>query len=251
MIPSHAIVRKPGSSFPKCISSHPLHETVSFDLARQQHKSYCALLEELGLDLIVLDQDNHLPDSCFVEDNAILHGSKAFISRMSPESRRAEVQAVAKVLQDYKSIKQAAEPATIEGGDVIHTPTHLISGITQRTNQLGVDQMSKWLKVKVDTCIDPSIIHLKSYVTYLGNNQVLTTQKYAKHPTFNEFEKVFVPLGEEYAANSLTIGNVVIIPDKHPKTTKNLEDHGYEVLSLNMSQFEMCEGALTCLTLLF
>jgi dimethylargininase len=103
----------------------------------------------------------------------------------------------------------------------------------------------------VDTCIDPEIIHLKSHVSYLDNNQVLTTLKYAKHPTFNEFEKIFVAPGEEYAANSLTIGNVVIIPDKHPKTTRNLEDHNYEVFSLDMSQFERCEGALTCLTLLF
>ena len=38
---------------------------------------------------------------------------------------------------------------------------------------------------------------------------------------------------------------------KHPQTKKNLEDHGYEVLSLDVSQFERCEGALTCLSLLF
>ncbi|MHA2251279.1 MAG: dimethylarginine dimethylaminohydrolase family protein [Candidatus Kariarchaeaceae archaeon] len=251
MYPKHAIVRKPGMSFPRCVSSHALRNTISIEKALTQHEQYCKTLIDLGIELIRLPPLDNFPDACFVEDTAVIHNDKVMISRMGINSRRGEEDSIEGVLKDFKQLKRIGSPATVEGGDIIHTPSHLISGVTQRTNQEGVTQLSKWLDVRVDTCKDSEIVHLKSYVTYLGNNQVLTTVNFAKHPVFDNFEKIFVSPDENYAANSLTIGNTVIIPSGNPKTRKQLEDHGYEVIFLDMSEFEKCEGALTCLSLLF
>ncbi len=52
--------------------------------------------------------------------------SKALICRMAKESRRGEQPGVAAVLEKIMPIKWAEEPATIEGGDVVHAKGKLI-----------------------------------------------------------------------------------------------------------------------------
>ncbi|NQT09313.1 amidinotransferase, partial [Candidatus Bathyarchaeota archaeon] len=68
MEPRHALVRTPGDSYRSCLSTHPLHSTVSLELAREQHARYCETLSELGLEVIHVPRDDLHPDACFVED---------------------------------------------------------------------------------------------------------------------------------------------------------------------------------------
>jgi len=165
-MPKHALVRQPGERYTGCISSHPLRHTVDVSLARDQHAKYCNTLKDLGIEVITLPRDDEHPDACFVEDNAVIHRGKALICRMAKESRRGEEGAVEKLLKEYMEVKRAVAPATVEGGDVIHLPDRLVSGVTERTNPGGIVQMEAWLGVAVNTIVDPRIVHLKSYVTY-------------------------------------------------------------------------------------
>ncbi|MFX0124132.1 MAG: dimethylarginine dimethylaminohydrolase family protein [Candidatus Hodarchaeota archaeon] len=247
----HALVREPGENFSQCITSHPLKHSINVSNAKKQHFIYCNILIELGLEVIHLPIDNVRPDSCFVEDTAIIHNKKALITRMGVESRRGEVESVEDVLKDYMETEKAVDPATIEGGDVIHLPDRLVCGLTQRTNSDGVNQMGKWLNVKVDTINDPNIIHLKSYLTYLGNGLIIATNTYANHPILEDYDILIVTENESYAANTLTIGNSVLLPRGFPNTQKMLTEAGFQVIPLDMSEFQKCEGALTCLSLLF
>lgn len=251
MKPRHALVREPGEIYIKCISSHPLRHTVDVSLARRQHAEYCRTLSELGLEVIHLPVDDDHPDSCFVEDDAVIHGGKALICRMAKDSRRGEEDAVETFLRDYMPIRRAVPPATVEGGDVIHLPDRLISGVTERTNLEGVAQMGLWLGVEVDTIVDPGIVHLKSYVTYLGGEMMIATRAYADHPALEEFKVLIVPEEEAYAANTLAIGDTVLMPEGCPRAHATVREAGFDVIPLDVSEFEKCEGALTCLSLLF
>ncbi len=246
-----ALVREPGDSYGRCISSHPLRHTVDLRLAREQHRNYCRVLRELGLEVLHLPREDLLPDSCFVEDNAVIHGGKALICRMARESRRGEEAAVEEFLRGYLRVRRATAPATVEGGDVIHLEDRLICGVTERTNMEGVAQMGEWLGVPVDTIVDPGIVHLKSYITYLGEGVMIATGRYAHHPTLEGFGLLLVPDEEAYAANTLTIGETVLMPEGCPRSQGLVREAGFEVLTLPMTEFEKCEGALTCLSLLF
>ncbi len=113
-----ALVRPPCRLFSRCISSHPERRDLSLPLARKQHAEYCKVLSELGLEVIVLPEDEIHPDSCFVEDTSVVVGSRAFITRMAEESRRGEEKEVVRTLKQFKSISSAKPPATIEGGDI-------------------------------------------------------------------------------------------------------------------------------------
>ena len=249
--PKRAMVREPGDRYPGCISSHPLHHTVDTARARMQHAKYCETLSELGLEVIHVPRDDVHPDSCFVEDNAVVHGGRALICRMARKSRRGEQPGVEAVLRDYMPVQWAAAPATVEGGDVVHLPDRLICGVTKRTNLDGVVQMRDWLQVRVDTVVDPDIVHLKSFLTSLGEGRVIVTRKYAEHPALEGLETLIVPEGEEYAADTLTVGDTVLIPEGNNRTHSLLGEVGYEVIPMDVSEFEKCEGALTCLSILF
>jgi dimethylargininase len=56
---------------------------------------------------------------------------------------------------------------------------------------------------------------------------------------------------DSYAANTLTIGEVVLMPAGFDGAASKVREAGYEVLSMEVSEFEKCEGALTCLSILF
>lgn len=246
-----AIVREPGDSYRGCISSHPMRWSIDVQLARRQHSEYRKALQELGLEIIELPRDDKRADSCFVEDCVVVHGSKAFVCRAAKESRRGEEGPVADVLAQYMPLARASEPATIEGGDVIHLENRLISGLSQRTNADGIAQMSGWLDISVDTIADMSIVHLKSYVNYLGNGVMLATRKYAGADALKGFEVIVVPDDEWYATNVLAFDDRVIMASGYPGTRELLEKARYSVLPLQMSEFPKCEGALTCLSVLF
>ena len=251
MSPKKAITREPGMNFNQCISDHPLSNDVHIGRARRQHAAYREALISLGLEVVLLPREDAFPDSCFVEDTAIISFGKAFITRMAKESRRGEEKAIIEELKKSMLIECATEPATIEGGDIIHTEDKLIVGLTERTNAEGINQLKKWSTLPVVTLEAQDIMHLKSYVTYLGQKTMIVTDRFAEHPLLAEYKKIVVPRFELYAANTLTVNKVVFMSSNHPKSQDLVREAGFEVLPLDTSEFEKCGGALTCLSLIY
>lgn len=246
-----AIVRAPGKSHRNCISSHPQRATVDITLARKQHSDYVTSLKELGLDVIELPPEDEMPDACFVEDTAVIVGRSALMTRPKYVSRQREVESIASLLETYLHVEYTDEPATLEGGDVIHLPDCLISGVSERTNLEGVMAMQHRFNMPVHQVEDPSIVHLKSYVTYLGNGRFIGTEKYREHTAFAEREYLVVPQNESYAANTLEVNGTLLIPQGYPLTEVMLKEQGLDTIAMETSEFAKCEGALTCLSLLF
>ena len=251
MEPTKALVREPGDTYAECISSHPLHHKVNLKKARAQHRKYCEVLSDLGLEIIWVPRDDVHPDACFIEDNAVVHRGRALICRMAKESRRGEQIGVAALLEKYFQLKWAEAPATIEGGDVVRLDDRLICGITERTNYLGTVQLSDWFDIRVDVIDDPEIMHLKSYITSLGDGIVVATKKYSNHPILKRLEVLVIPEGEEYAADTLTVGKTVLMPSGYPRSHEMVREAGYDVISMEVGEIEKCDGALTCLSILF
>ena len=246
-----ALVRKPGPSYSKCVSDHPQKHNLNLIKALEQHQLYCSTLEDLGLDLIyVPDKSNH-PDSCFVEDTVVIHNNNAMICHMGEKTRRGEEIEIEEVLRQYFNIFHVDPPGTVEGGDVIHFKNKLISGITQRTNKEGAMQLEAKLGISVENISDNNIVHLKSYMTALSDSLIVVTKTYADQSVLKYYEKIVVPQNEEYAANTLAINGTVIIPDGNPIVKKELEKLNFDVVSLQMSEFQKCNGALTCLSVIF
>ena len=247
-----AVVRPVPSSYDHCVRTSA--ERIDVDLARQQHKQYCRALQRFGLKLICIEGDDSFPDSCFVEDTALVFGERAVICSMSTDSRAAEVGGVAEVLEKLKQISYIRPPAIIDGGDVLKAEDRVFVGLSARTNMEAVDQLRQILKntnLQVVPAKVRNVLHLKSACTYLGNNCVILAKGNFDTEILSGLKKIVVPRGEEYASDCLAVNGTILMAEGYSKTKKRIEDEGFQVEELDVSEFRKGDGALTCLSIIW
>lgn len=249
---SHALVRPVPDIYDRCVRMN--REKIDVALARRQHDEYCRALQKLGLSLTWIREDNALPDSCFVEDTAVVFGEKAVICNMRVKSRANEVAEVAKVMGELKDTYRIKPPATIDGGDVLKVEDRVFVGISARTNLQAVGQLKKILensRLNVIPVKVHKVLHLKSACTYLGNEIVILSKGCFDTNVLQGLGKIIVPRGEEYAADCLAVNETVLIAKGHAETRKLVEKEGFRVEELEISEFRKGDGALTCLSIIF
>jgi dimethylargininase len=208
-----------------------------------------------------------------VEDTAVLltesaHGSAAILTRPGAESRAGEVESMCAALaQFHTELAQIRAPGALDGGDICEAISpenrgHFFIGISQRTNEEGGRQLAEWLVAKgftssfIDIRQTPGILHLKSGIAYLGNtpgkaDRLVVIDSLAAHPAFLGYELVRVMPGEEYAANCIRANEHVLIAAGFPKFEASLRSLGYQLIVLDMSEFQKMDGGLSCLSLRF
>jgi dimethylargininase len=248
----YAIVRPVPDSYDRCVRTSV--EKIDVALAKSQHTEYCKTLQRLGLKLIWIKGDDTLPDSCFVEDTAIIIGKKAIICNMKIKSRAREVIEVAKVLEKLKDIYYIKSPATIDGGDVLKIENKVFVGLSNRTNMQAIHQLKKVLEgseLEIIPVKVHNVLHLKSACTYLGNNYIILSKGHFDVGILRDYDKIVVPRGEEYAADCLAIDGTVLMAKGYSKTKKLVENEGFPVKEIEMSEFRKGEGALTCLSIIW
>ena len=86
----HVIVRRPCPSVCKGITSAPELGRPDYEKALGQHDAYIEALKHCGVEVTVLDAMDEFPDSCFVEDTAVLTPNCAIISNPGAPTRQRE-----------------------------------------------------------------------------------------------------------------------------------------------------------------
>ncbi len=217
MSATHALVRPPGDSFVAAIRS--TNAPIDVALARAQHAAYCQALSAAGLSVEVLPAEERFPDSCFMQDPAVVIAGRAVICRPGAQSRRGEEEALAQALAGRLPLTRIIPPGTLEGGDVLILPDRIVVGRSGRTNAAGIAQLAVALAgtgLAVHAApVDP-YLHLLTAVTYIGQGALLAIEGWPLPAALAGFNVLRVPLDEAYAANSLGIGAHVIVPAGHP-----------------------------------
>lgn len=252
---TNAITRQPADSYPQGISTANLG-TPNLKLALEQHTSYVNTLQEVGLRVEVLPPTSTHPDSVFVEDSAIVTSNFAVISRPGADSRRGEITDMEPILaKTFETLYRIKAPGTLDGGDICQVEKHFFIGVSERTNLQGARQLAEILENNgfsseiIDIRANPSILHFKSAVNYLGDNTLLVDVRMASHPALQKYKKLVVPLEEAYAANCLRINNVVLVPDGFPHTLDLVQSAGLTTVVLQVSEYQKMDGGLSCLSL--
>ncbi len=250
----YALVKKPAKSIEKGITTADLGKPI-YELACIQHEKYRDTLIKCGLELIVLEPSEKFPDSVFVEDTVVAAGDTLIVSNPGAISRRKEPEYIIKPLEGYfRHIERISGSARIEGGDVMLTENIFYVGITGRTNLEGAEQFAKAVSNAGFDCRFVKLnefLHLKTGVSYVGDNRILVTGELVENSLFKDFEKIIIPENESYSANSIRVNEYIIIPEGF-KTVKNkLEKFGYKTISVNTSEFRKIDGGLSCLSVRF
>ena len=221
--------------------------------ARAQHDALRATFEAIGVRVTMLDADDRCPDCCFIEDTAVVLRSVALITRPGAPSRRAETEAVARVLALDRPLSWMASPATLDGGDCMRVGDRLYVGRSSRTNTEGIARLAEvsatqGLRV-VLVGLPPGVLHLKCICSPLDEERVLLAEGTMSGAIF-EGRVVWAPASEAYAANVVTVGGHAIVPDGYPRTRDALEAAGFTTHAVSTTEAQKADGALTCQSIL-
>jgi dimethylargininase len=249
-----AIVRAVGPRLGDCQLTHLSRLPINIDKATEEHRAYRECLARLGLRVIELPAEPDLPDAVFVEDTAVVLDEVAVITNPGATSRQPETKSIADALSNYRPLKFIQPPATLEGGDVLRVERVLYLGLTSRTNRQGVDQLRKIVEpygycvkaVEVGECL-----HLKTACTFLGRGMLLANREWINVDAFSEYELIDTPSHEPWAANTLRIGETLLLPSCFPQTRALLEANGYAIRLVDISELQKAEAGLTCLSVIF
>src|SRR6266581_392028 len=249
-----AITREVSATISDCELAFHARQPIDVAKAVAQHKAYQDCLAELGVRIVSLPAEPDLPDAVFVEDPAVVVDEVAVISIMGAPSRRPEAGSLADALSHYRPIKFLREPATLDGGDVLRVGRLVFAGLSQRTNREGIAQLRDVLRA-FDYEVQPvevrGCLHLKSACSYIGNDTLLINRSLIDAERLRGFELLDVPDEEPAAANALLIKDVVIIPASFPKTRALLEERGFRVRTIDLSELQKAEAGVTCGSLIF
>jgi dimethylargininase len=252
-----AIIKPPCVNFASGETSVDLGEP-DFDRALKQHRSYCNALGSCGLELIELPPDDNHPDSTFVEDTALLTSRGAVLTRLGADSRRGEVESIAPVVHEYfRNVYSIEAPGTLDAGDVCEAGEHFFIGISRRTNEHGARQLAGFLESLGYTSSLKdirglsNILHLKSGMAYLSERRLVVIEALRNAKEFSGYDLICLNSNEEYAANCLALNGKILIASGFPTIRHDLEQLGYPIMSLDMSEFQKMDGGLSCLSLRF
>ena len=248
-----AVTRDVSPRFNECEITHIERTPIDVDVAQAQHHEYVQVLKALGCDVFELHAEPDLPDSVFVEDTAFILPELAVITRPGADSRRPETESIIRALTPFVKRVQLQPPATLDGGDVLVLGKQIFIGLSTRSNREAIDQLNELLAksgysvtgVQMHDCL-----HLKSAVTRVDDSTLLINPNWVDTHHFEEFDWIEIDSSEPFAANCLPIGNTIIYPTAFPKTCTKLEQAGFNVVKIDVSELAKAEGAVTCCSLI-
>jgi dimethylargininase len=221
-------------------------------LAAEQHRNYVAALAAAGWTVREVAGAEHLPDSAFVEDAVVVLEDLAVLTRPGAPERREEIDGVeATVTALGLEVARIEAPGTLDGGDVLQVGRTVYVGQGGRTNGEGIRQLGVLASTRQRTVVPVSlhsVLHLKSAVTGLPDGTLVCADPslldVAPLPTLRRVPEEggshVVPLG----------GDTLLMAASAPHSAEAFDDLGFDVVVVDISEFEKLEGCVTCLSVL-
>ncbi|HEU4808774.1 MAG TPA: dimethylarginine dimethylaminohydrolase [Homoserinimonas sp.] len=245
-----ALVRLPAGNLAEGQVTHIERSEVDTELADQQWESYVQALDAAGWETVeVAAADTHA-DSVFIEDTIVMFGSTAVVGSPGSESRIGETEAVEeKARQLGQRIERIETPGTLDGGDVLKVGRTVYVGRGGRTNAEGIRQLRAIvgpLGYSVVAVPMKKALHLKTAVTALPDGTIIGLPSLLDDTSI--FERFIAVPEAEGTAVVVLDHDSVLMSSAAPKTAALIEDLGYRVTTVDISEFEKLEGCVTCLS---
>ncbi|HEX5631537.1 MAG TPA: arginine deiminase family protein [Acidimicrobiia bacterium] len=245
-----AVVRPVPDSFVSCVTSRPARPPLDPVLARQQHAGYAAALRAGGFAVHQAPMSEEHPDSPFIEDTAVVVGTRALLTRPGHPSRRGEVAAVGETLARWVEVSRVDE-GTIDGGDVLQLGDRVLVGASTRTDGAGIAALTRFCAPTPVIAVPVgATLHLKSGVSALDPETVLWHRAACDRAALDGIRVIEVPGDDPEAANVVRLADGSILVGSHQTMTADLASgRGFEVRTVDVGEFARADGGLTCLSL--
>ena len=252
---THAITRTPPASAVDGLRAEDVgNPDVALMMAH--HDAYVHALRQAGLEVRVVDALEDFPDSLFVEDTALCLQEGAIVLRPGAPTRFGESLAMTPHLEEvYTEVRTLEGPGFIEGGDILTTESEILVGKSERTNSLGIEELRRsvadWGYTVREVTTPHGVLHFKSDCSLLDGSTILSTPRLSRSGCFEGYTVIDVAEGEEPAANSIRVNDVVFMPRGFPVTAERVREAGFVVIELDNSECQKIDGGLSCLSLRF
>jgi dimethylargininase len=249
-----AITHQVSPRLGECELTFHTREPIDLALAARQHAAYCRILERLGARVERLTANSEYPDSCFVEDTAVVFEELAVICSPGAESRRGETALIAAQMAKHREVTAIELPATIDGGDVLQVGKSVFVGRSRRTNQQGIERLGALLTpygYRVEAVETNGSLHLKSACTAIDERTLFVNPRWVDTAPLARFELLPTPLDEPAAANVLRVGEVLCLAAGFPRSAELLASRVPRLELVEISELRKAEAGLTCSSLIF
>ena len=266
---SVAVTRGIPDSFVDALSEHAATtESLSIQLARQQHEAYVQDLRGLIPTLELPALEDH-PDCCFVEDTVVAIGNTAVITNPGHVSRRGEVDSIGQVLRQFGmnvvDMRETNEGAICDGGDVMFTGRHVFVGLSGRTNAAAAGILQESFRSHPVQVVDsPSlggdVLHLKSIVTHLDSQTLVVPEGDAGDALIEKMQLTSlgyktIRLDDIAACNLVVVNHSVLVQGSaSPKSlailSREAAERDMKLKVINTSELAKKDAALTCCSIL-
>lgn len=250
----NAIVRKPSARYTEGVTTSDLGKPV-LEKALAQHSRYVDALRECGVEVTILEGDSRFPDSTFVEDQAVVVGDLAVVTRPGNPSRMGETELITSVLGNFfKRMERIVSPGTLDGGDIMEVGSTFFIGLSERTNAEGAKQLKTIVEREGFQAFMIPVgagLHLKTFMGIVGENDIVVLDRFASRPELSRLNRLVVSAENTYACNCRRVNNHVISPAGFPAVSGMLKESGFPVVEVELSEFQKMDGGVSCLSLLF
>ncbi len=251
-MPPTALIRLVPDVFTRSVTTVPASPPLDPQVARRQHSAYRTALEEGGFTIITVPSDERHPDGSFVEDAAVVIGGRALATRPGHPSRRGEVGPVAAALAELMPVEHMEAPATLDGGDVLQAGGTVFVGLSARTNRSGIDSLARFAGPDRRVVAVPvsGVLHLKSVVTALDEGTLLVESGHLDPAFFEGMRIVTTPPDDPHGANVVRLPDGrILAAEGLPRSAEAVAAAGFEVTTVDISEFARADGGLTCLSI--
>jgi len=251
---NRAIVRTPARSVSSGLRAHDRGDP-SYQGIAGEHDAYVAALRAAGVEVTVLPPLEAFPDSIFVEDPALVFTEGAILLRPGAPSRVDETAEIAPTLRAmFDTVLDLPAGGFADGGDVLTSPDAVLIGLSARTDAAGAAALRGCLDKlgrKSELVETPKgVLHFKTDCSLVDEDTILTTRRLAASGIFDgRFRELLVPEGEEAAANSLRVNDVVLVGREYPRTIDLLTSEGYSVVATPVGEIGKIDAGLSCMSL--
>lgn len=233
-------------------------DAVDFPLALKQWQNLYDAYQQLDVQIEVIDQIPSLPDMVFSTDAALVAQQRALIANFKYPERQTESTIYAVWYQNHHySVDFLPKNIKLEGGDVLRIANHYFLGTGFRSTKKAADYLEKFVQQPVQTLelINPFFYHLDTCLFSLNDEVAFFYSpafSAASIEKLKKFLKYLYPLSlaevEQFVTNSVVTDHHVVMQKNYTPLRQKIEDLGYQVVALDVSEFIKAGGGIKCLT---
>ena len=230
------------------------------DESRRQWLGLHDTLRELGVAIERLDPVPGLPDLVFTANAGLVYRETFISSRFRYGVRQGETPYFERWAREHGFDVVALPPSSLfEGaGDALFCGETLYAGYRFRSDvrshhwlgeRLGVETLPLEL-------VDPRFYHLDTCFCPLADGEAIyypgAFDEYGRSVLADRIPGLIEVSAEEavsFSCNAVVVGRTVILNDGAPKLSRALQDRGYAVRPLRLTEFIKAGGSAKCLTL--